>query len=88
MNTQLPGTCRLRWVLWNTTASIPFPALPLNNICVAPSRHSRHTRRVLGIFNDEEAAAREYDIASLRVRGRDAVTNFPLSEYQNEKLAK
>ena len=45
--------------------------------------------RVLGIFNDEEAAARKYDVASVRTRGNDAVTNFPISEYKDaSKLGK
>eukprot|EP00887_Chlorella_sp_A99_P003573 scaffold7.g3573.t1 len=36
----------------------------------------------LGYFENEIAAARTYDAAVLRIRGPDAPTNFPASEYQ------
>lgn len=41
--------------------------------------YEKHQRVWLGTFNEEHDAAKAYDIAALRFRGRDAVTNFKSS---------
>ncbi|RZC61189.1 hypothetical protein C5167_022934 [Papaver somniferum] len=38
--------------------------------------YEKHQRVWLGTFNEEQEAAKAYDIAAQRFRGRDAITNF------------
>ncbi|KAK7262021.1 hypothetical protein RIF29_28349 [Crotalaria pallida] len=37
-----------------------------------------------GAYDDEEAAARAYDLAALKYWGQDTILNFPLSNYEDE----
>jgi RAV-like factor len=49
--------------------------------------YERHSRVWLGTFDSETAAAKAYDVAAQRFRGRDATTNFcPLSESDPSDL--
>ncbi|KAF9618263.1 hypothetical protein IFM89_000898 [Coptis chinensis] len=49
--------------------------------------YEKHQRVWLGTFNEEEEAAKSYDIAAQRFRGRDAVTNFkPLSSTDEDNI--
>lgn len=41
--------------------------------------YDKHQRVWLGTFDEEEQAAKAYDIAAQRFRGHDAITNFKLS---------
>ncbi|VAH71937.1 unnamed protein product [Triticum turgidum subsp. durum] len=46
--------------------------------------YERHARVWLGTFPDQDSAARAYDVASLRYRGRDAAFNFPCAAVEGE----
>ncbi|WOK92471.1 AP2/ERF and B3 domain-containing transcription repressor RAV2-like [Canna indica] len=50
--------------------------------------YEKHQRVWLGTFNEEAEAARAYDAAVQRFRGRDAITNFkPLNEAEDDDAA-
>ncbi|EEF38020.1 DNA-binding protein RAV1, putative [Ricinus communis] len=49
--------------------------------------YEKHQRVWLGTFNEEDEAAKAYDIAAQRFRGRDAITNFKpqATDHQSEE---
>ncbi|KDP29366.1 hypothetical protein JCGZ_18287 [Jatropha curcas] len=46
--------------------------------------YEKHQRVWLGTFNEEDEAAKAYDIAAQRFRGRDAIANFKLEANETE----
>ncbi|KAH1084970.1 hypothetical protein AAZX31_07G019100 [Glycine max] len=53
--------------------------------CWNESQSKKGRQVYLGAYDDEEAAARAYDLAALKYWGQDTILNFPLSNYE-EKL--
>ncbi|QCD82725.1 AP2-like factor [Vigna unguiculata] len=49
-----------------------------------PTQKKKGKQVYLGAYNDEEAAARAYDLAALKYWGISTFTNFPVSDYEKE----
>ncbi|XP_049363435.1 AP2/ERF and B3 domain-containing transcription factor RAV1-like [Solanum verrucosum] len=66
----------------NTSNNNKLPSSKFKGVVPQPNGrwgaqiYEKHQRIWLGTFNGEEEAAKAYDIAAQRFRGRDAVTNF------------
>lgn len=52
--------------------------------CWNESQSKKGRQVYLGAYDDEEAAARAYDLAALKYWGRDTILNFPVTNYQDE----
>ncbi|XP_020595243.1 AP2-like ethylene-responsive transcription factor At1g16060 [Phalaenopsis equestris] len=52
--------------------------------CWNESQNKKGRQVYLGAYDEEEAAARAYDLAALKYWGHDTTLNFPLSNYEEE----
>lgn len=52
--------------------------------CWNESQNKKGRQVYLGAYDNEEAAARAYDLAALKYWGHDTILNFPLSNYEEE----
>ncbi|CAL0321813.1 unnamed protein product [Lupinus luteus] len=52
--------------------------------CWNESQNKKGRQVYLGAYDDEEMAARAYDLAALKYWGQDTILNFPLSKYEEE----
>lgn len=52
--------------------------------CWNESQSKKGRQVYLGAYDDEEAAARAYDLAALKYWGQDTILNFPLTSYEEE----
>uniref|UniRef100_A0A2C9VWA2 AP2/ERF domain-containing protein n=1 Tax=Manihot esculenta TaxID=3983 RepID=A0A2C9VWA2_MANES len=49
-----------------------------------PTQRKKGKQVYLGAYDEEESAARAYDLAALKYWGTSTFTNFPVSEYEKE----
>ncbi|CAL5036702.1 unnamed protein product [Urochloa decumbens] len=49
-----------------------------------PTQKKKGKQVYLGAYNEEEAAARAYDLAALKYWGPSTYTNFPVADYEKE----
>jgi AP2-like factor (ANT lineage) len=49
-----------------------------------PTQRKKGKQVYLGAYDQEESAARSYDLAALKYWGTSTVTNFPVSDYEKE----
>ncbi|XP_006662699.2 AP2-like ethylene-responsive transcription factor At1g79700 [Oryza brachyantha] len=74
------GVTRHRW-------TGRFEAHLWDKNCSTSLQNKKKGRQVyLGAYDSEEAAARAYDLAALKYWGPETVLNFPLEEYEKERL--
>ncbi|KAK4267676.1 hypothetical protein QN277_024427 [Acacia crassicarpa] len=52
--------------------------------CWNESQSKKGRQVYLGAYDDEETAARAYDLAALKYWGQDTILNFPLTNYEQE----
>ncbi|KAL2928910.1 AP2-like ethylene-responsive transcription factor AIL5, partial [Bienertia sinuspersici] len=84
---------------WGPTTTTNFPDMSRQEFVASLRRHHQHGRwqarigRVagnkdlyLGTFSTQEEAAEAYDIAAIKFRGLNAVTNFDISRYDVKSI--
>ncbi|XP_010046657.3 AP2-like ethylene-responsive transcription factor At1g16060 [Eucalyptus grandis] len=52
--------------------------------CWNPTQRKKGKQVYLGAYDEEESAARAYDLAALKYWGSSTFTNFPISDYETE----